>query len=125
MTLIFSLLKFFVTIILAITTLLGSAFKAKTVDVELYANPASGYSWEYSMDKTGVLSFAKNTYTPDSSAILSGGGGTQEFTFRAVNEGTVNITFEYVNNLNKSVASRYVYTYTVTDDGTILLKGIT
>lgn len=124
MTLIFSLLKFIVTIMLSVTTLLGSSLKAETVDVELYANPASGYSWSYYMDKSGVLSFSKSAYTPDSSSILSGGGGTQKYTFRAVDSGTVKITFRYVNNIDGDIASTYVYTYTVTDDGEIILKSI-
>lgn len=122
MTALFSLLRQLVSLMIAVISLLG--LNKNTVTVELYTNPASGYSWEYSYDETGVLTLSGSYYIPDSSAILSGGGGTQNFDFSAVSDGTVNITFRYVNKADGSVASEYVYTYVVDSAGNITLQSI-
>lgn len=122
MTSLFVLLQQLIAIMLAIINLLG--LQTNTVEVELYANPVSGYNWEYSYDKTGVLTLSETYYLPDTSEILSGGGGTQKYVFRAVGSGTVNITFEYVNNFTDEVASTYVYTYSVDESGEITLQNI-
>ncbi|MBR3867852.1 MAG: protease inhibitor I42 family protein [Clostridia bacterium] len=118
----FSLLRQLVSLMIAVISLLG--LNKNTVTVELYTNPASGYSWEYSYDDTGILTLSKSYYIPDSSAILSGGGGTQNFNFSAITSGTVNITFRYVNKDDGSVASEYIYTYIVDDTGNITLQSI-
>lgn len=122
MTSLFVLLKQLVAIMLAIINLFG--LKTNTVEVELYANPASGYSWEYSYDNYGVLTLNDSYYMPDPSEILSGGSGTQKFTFRAVGTGTVNIAFEYVNAITDEIVSTYIYTYTVDETGEITLDNI-
>lgn len=125
MAVLFSSLKRFLAFLTAIAALLG--LNADTVTVELYANPISGYAWEYSLDTYGVLSLTETHYAPDSASILAGkGGGIRSFTFRAVGSGTVNITFQYVKviGLERVVASRYIYTYTVGTDGKISLYSI-
>ena len=121
MTALFSLLQQLVALMMAVINLLGLNNK-NVVTVELYTNPSSGYSWEYSYDRIDVLVLSDNRFVPDTSAILSGGGGTQVFEFRALSSGTVNITFSYVNKIDKTVASEYVYTYTVDDTGKITLQ---
>jgi predicted secreted protein len=123
MTALFSLLQQIVALIMSIISLLGLNNK-NIVTVELYTNPSSGYSWEYSYDRIDVLVLSDNRFAPDTSAILSGGGGTQVFEFRALSSGTVNITFSYVNKIDKSVASKYIYTYIVDDTGKITLQSI-
>lgn len=122
MTSLFVLLKQLVAIMLAIINMFG--LKTNTVEVELYANPASGYNWEYSYDNYGVLTLNESYYMPDASEILSGGSGIQKYIFRAVGTGTVNITFEYVNSITDEIASTYVYTYTVDETGKIILDSI-
>ena len=121
MTALFSLLQQLIALMMAVINLLGLNNK-NVVTVELYTNPSSGYSWEYSYDRIDVLVLSDNRFVPDTSAILSGGGGTQVFEFRALSSGTVNITFSYVNKIDKTVASEYVYTYTVDDTGKITLQ---
>lgn len=122
MTALFSLLQQLVALIMAIISLLGLNNNKSTVTVELYTNPSSGYSWEYSYDRIDVLILDEDRYIPDTSAILSGGGGTQVFSFRAINSGTVNITFRYVNQITDNIASEYVYTYVVDDAMNITLQ---
>ena len=122
MTVIFSIIKTLISILLGITGLLG--FGSDTTEVELYTNPVSGYYWEYSVDEAGVLALSSSRYKPDTSALFSDGGGTQTFTFREIGAGTVNITFEYTQAGTGKVASRYVYTYDVSEDGKITLLNI-
>lgn len=118
----FSLLRKLVSLMIAVMSLLG--LNKSTVTVELYTNPASGYLWEYSYDDTGILTLSESYYIPDSSAILSGGGGTQNFEFSAVSSGTVNITFRYISKIDSTVASEYIYTYIVDHAGNITLQSI-
>lgn len=122
---VFNLLKWILSLLAAMLSLFN--LNAPKTTVELYHNPSSGYRWEYDMDKAGVLSYSKSHYTPDSDSALTGkGGGTQNYTFRAIGTGTVNITFSYYKyeNGKKVVSSQYIYTYTVAEDGTITLKSI-
>lgn len=120
---IFELLRQLIALVMAVVSLLGIK-TTSSVDVELYANPSSGYMWEYSYDKNGIVALTDEYYLPDPSAILSSGGGTQKFTFKAIGTGTVNITFKYVDTLEKDVASTYVYTYSVDETGEIKLLSV-
>lgn len=122
MNVLFTLLRQLVSIMLAVVSMLG--LNKSSTTVELYTNPASGYSWEYSYDDTGILILSKSYYVPDYSAILSGGGGTQTFEFNAVSSGTVNVTFKYTSKIDSTVASEYVYTYIVDEAGNITLHSI-
>ena len=109
----------------ALISLLG--IETNTVTVELYANPSSGYNWEYSFDKSGILVMNDSYYKPDTASILTGrGGGTRYFVLKSTGSGTVRVTFEYVKNINSQriVASRYIYTYNVATDGKISLYSI-
>ncbi len=123
MAAILNLLKMILAFFPALINLFG--FGAETVDVELYADPSSGYVWEYSCDRTDVLILSGKYFVPDSSAILSSGGGTQKYTFREIGEGTVNITFEYTNSDTDEVVSKYIYTYNVDANGKITLLKVT
>lgn len=125
MVIIFTLLKVLVSFLLAFVNILG--LQVNTTTVELYANPSSGYEWEYSMDEQGVLTLNDTHYSPDTGSIINGkGGGTQYFTFRAVDSGTVNIKFEYVkySGSERIVASTYIYTYIIDSYGGIALYSV-
>jgi len=125
MTLLFALLKGVVSILLAIINIFG--IQVNTTKVELYENPSSGYRWEYSFDQSGIMTLHDSRYSPDTDSILTGkGGGTRYFTFRALDSGTVQITFEYVkySGNQRVVASDYIYTYIVDDYGGIALFSI-
>lgn len=122
---IFNLLRWILTLLTALLSLFN--LNAPKTTVELYFNPASGYNWDYEMDTSGVLSYSESHYTPDSGSATTGkGGGTKYYTFKAVGEGTVNITFSYYkyDNFKKVVVSQYVYTYEVGNNRTITLKSI-
>ena len=121
MAAIFSLIKALLSVLLSITSILG--FGTATTEVELYANPDSGYTWEYSFDDESVLALSGSRFRPDTSDLFAG-GGKQCFTFREIGSGTVNITFEYTQTLTGEVASRYVYTYEVSESGKITLVNI-
>ncbi len=116
---IFVFLQKLIAFIAAIFGIFG--INQNTATVELYANPASGYTWEYSIDNEDVLLLISNNYKPDISSIESGGGGKQQFTFEAISEGTANVTFRYVSRTNGSVASGYIYTYKVNSSGKLEL----
>lgn len=125
MTILFIYLQRILALMMAIINLLG--LQNDTVTVDLYSNPSSGYVWEYDFDKSGILTLSETHYSADPFSMLtSGGGGTRSFTFRAIGSGTVRVTFQYVKfiGLEKSVASRYIYTYSVATDGTISLYSI-
>ena len=123
--LLFDLLNRILSLFAALLSLFNLNVQKTTV--ELYCNPASGYSWEYEIDNDDVLSFSGSHYQPDSGSALSGtGGGTKYFTFKAVAPGTANVTFRYYKyeNSEKVITSQYIYTYTVEENGNITLENI-
>ncbi len=127
MTAIFNVLLSIFMVFVALLSSLNLDTSTKETSVELYTNPASGYTWEYSMDKIGYLTLTETNYTSDSGSILKGkGGGTQTFTFISIRSGTVSITFRYVkyDGFEKIIASEYIYTYDIAEDGTVSLRSI-
>lgn len=122
---VFSLLQWILTFFASIFSIFS--FNTPKTEVELYHNPSSGYRWEYEMDNEDILTFSESHYTPDKDSALSGkGGGTQHFTFKSKNEGTVSITFRYYkyDNGEKVVISQYIYSYSVNKNGEITLNSV-
>lgn len=127
MTIIFDTIVRIFSFFIAIIQLLNIDFSSQTVSVELYTTPSSGYNWEYSMDNSGYMMLVSTDYKSDSGSAIPGkGGGTKTFTFRSIRSGTVNITFSYTKTegFEKIVATEYVYTYYIDNDGNITLVNI-
>lgn len=120
MTILLSYIKRIIALISILISTIG--INTKSVSVDLFSNPSTGYSWEYSMDKPSVLVLSDSYYTRDLTA-LSGNGGEDHFIFKAVKQGEVKITFKYVkhNNTYDDVNSEYNYYYSVDSDGKITL----
>ena len=79
------------------------------------------------MDEIGYLVLVDTDYKADSGSAIAGvGGGTKSFTFRSIRSGTVNVTFSYTkpDGFDKIVATEYIYTFEIADDGTITIVNI-
>ena len=87
--------------------LFGCGPTQTTAVVTLPGNASTGYTWDYAMDKTGVLQETSNSY----SAEASGAEGSQTYEFKAVADGTVTIDFKYVSETDKNKASDISATY--------------
>ena len=119
MSMLFRWLQRFAAIIAAFTALLG--VKQTTVTVSLYANPSSGYSWECSFDRQGVMTLSDSYYKQNLTLFSDDTkDGKQYFILKSIGEGTVNVRFKYVNSRGY-VASSYTYRYSVSDTGRITL----
>jgi len=64
--------------------------------ISLDSNPSTGYSWEVTSSLPAWLELIGSEYipTPTDPPVI-GGGGTEEWTFRANAAGTATVTFEY------------------------------
>lgn len=93
----------------ALTGLFGGGVREGDLKIQLQANPSTGYSWEVSMDKVGVVKQITSQYESSNEGNLLGAGGTQTFVFRAVKDGTVKITFTYCRPWSGETAERVVY----------------
>lgn len=122
MFILFGILQQVLALLLAILNIFS--FNFRTVSVDLYTNPSSGYTWECECDEEGILVLVDSHYSPDAATLFKGkGGGQRTFTFAALGSGTVKVKFDYVkigDPSGKSV-SQYIYTYSVDDDGNITL----
>jgi inhibitor of cysteine peptidase len=68
----------------------------KVFQIQLDGNPTTGYEWDYSMDKEGIVKEVSAEYVQDSAdEDIEGAGGTYIFEFSGVEEGDVTLTFEY------------------------------
>lgn len=127
MATLFVYLQKIMLLLTALMNLFNFDTKPETVTVDLYANPSSGYVWEYDFDNDGILIMTESRYTPDAATVLQGrGGGTRTFKFRAVDSGTVRIKFNYVKTVGgkKQSVSQYIYTYDVDRDKKITLCSV-
>lgn len=124
MTLVFKTLRLMMIMINAILTIIMPGSR-ESVEVELYSNPTSGYSWEYEMDRIDVLAISESYYVPDFNDLFSG-GGKRVFKFTALTPGIVHITFTYekILDFSSDIASKYVYTYEVLPSGEIELISV-
>ncbi len=103
--------------------LLVGCSSSKSITVELPANATTGYTWMVEMDKEGVLEMTGDEYIAPNSDLV-GAGGTQKYTFAAVGDGTVSITFTYLQSWDPdSAANTSVRTYEVAN-GEITEKSV-
>ena len=114
-----------VLVALLAATVFAGCSGGKSLTVELPANATTGYTWMFEMDKEGVLELEKDEYIADKSTDAVGVGGTQKYIFKAVADGTVTITFTYLQSWDlDSVANTSVRTYEVAN-GKITEKAVT
>lgn len=67
--------------------------KGETLTVELAGNPTTGYEWTIARIDAAFLRLADSSYSPDSSAI--GSGGRYAFRFEALNAGATSLGLVY------------------------------
>ncbi|MEG2361697.1 MAG: protease inhibitor I42 family protein [Christensenella sp.] len=82
--------------------LFGCAAGSKTYNVDLEGNMTTGYSWQYTMSKDGIVKEKSNEYVQDEvekqkegEPPLVGMGGMFKFVFEGVSEGEVELDFKY------------------------------
>lgn len=65
-------------------------------NITLESNPTTGYQWQLAkqLNET-ILEFIGSEYKPSESGLI-GAGGTEVWTFKAVNSGTTEISLKYV-----------------------------
>lgn len=88
----------------------------ETMLVTLVSNPTTGYSWQIiENDKEVLEPQGEPVYKADPAAEgLAGAGGTETFTFVAVQPGTVTLTLGYLRPWEEGVPPVQIYTLTVT-----------
>ena len=93
-----------------ITTKVGVNFV-----INLESNITTGYSWRLVEPETGILELVGNEYQPyENTGNMVGSGGTEIWTFKAIDKGKTTITLEYVRPWEKEVPSIKQETYLIT-----------
>jgi predicted secreted protein len=85
------------------------------LDVELEANPTTGYSWELGPLPEGLELVSSEFEEPGGSLV--GAPGMQLFVFDAVGAGSGILRFEYVRVFDDPVVAEQIVEYVVTIDG--------
>lgn len=89
-----------------------AAERGETVAIELPANPSTGYSWTYEFNKEDILQEDSSGYIPTPGKDEEvGRGGKQVWIFRAVNPGSVAVTFTYQRPWEAGAVSSDSVTY--------------
>ena len=83
----------------------GSCSVGATVEVELRANPTTGYVWSVVEDGAPALKFEKSRYEP-SEPQLAGSGGTSVFFFTAKSPADAALKFKYSRPWEKNGDSK-------------------
>jgi len=83
--------------------------------VALASNPTTGFSWSVSdaSDPQLVLQGEPKFVPAGSTTPVVGAGGTEVFTFKAVDAGTAKLTLEYRRSFETGVAPEDTFTVTV------------
>jgi inhibitor of cysteine peptidase len=82
------------------------------LDVELEANPTTGYSWELGPLPDGLELVSSDFEEPGGSLV--GAGGTQVFVFDVTAPGTGILRFEYVRVFEDPVVAEKIVEYVLT-----------
>lgn len=97
--------------------------KDSSVTIELEENPTTGYSWSYSMD---VDSIVKETESKQISptTLMMGAPGKHRWTFEAVADGQVTLTFVYARpwEIEESAEEPLLYLIEVKDGAIQILS---
>ena len=88
------------------------------LNIELEANPTTGYTWSVlTSDTEGIVKQIGSTYIPGEKAKsgLVGAGGIQRYQFQAVKKGKAILVFQYSRSWEKDTepAKRFVVQITV------------
>ena len=82
------------------------------LDVELEANPSTGYRWETGPLPDGIALVGEDLDDPDGSLV--GAPGTQVFVFDVTDPGGGILRFEYVRSFDDPVVAERVVEYVLT-----------
>ena len=82
------------------------------LDVELEANPTTGYSWELGPLPDGLQLVSSDFQEPGGSLV--GASGTQLFVFDVVGPGSGILRFEYVRVFDDPVVAEKIVEYVLT-----------
>lgn len=89
----------------------------KTVEIDLESNPTTGYDWQYSADKDGIIKEVSKVYKSDDvPKDVCGSGGTDIWTFEGLKEGSTEVTFKYLRPWEKEVIKTRIFIFTVDKD---------
>jgi predicted secreted protein len=82
--------------------------------IVIESNPTTGYHWEIegNLDES-IVQFVSNDYRSTSAPGLVGGGGVDMWTFKALKEGTTQITLGYHPPSNDPLPAERTVTFTV------------
>ena len=86
------------------------------ITIQLQANATTGFQWVIDKTDTTVLTLQSSTYTPyPAVGGIAGRGGTQAFTFKVQQPGTVHLHLKYWRSWegDSSIARRYDVTIQV------------
>jgi predicted secreted protein len=67
----------------------------RQLEVELGANPSTGYTWRFNAGNPSPLRFKSHRFQPAATAPLPGSGGKDLFLFEAAAPGAEQLHFEY------------------------------
>jgi predicted secreted protein len=67
----------------------------RELEVELGANPTTGYTWQFTAGSPSPLRFKSRRFQPATMAPLPGSGGKDLFVFEAAAPGSDQLHFEY------------------------------
>ena len=85
--------------------------KGQEFGLDLESNPTTGFEWIPEFDKN-IINLTSHTFRPSSTLI--GSGGTDNFTFKGVSQGTTNLKFQYKRSWDKDFAQEKVFLVNVT-----------
>ncbi len=82
--------------------------------IKLEEDPASAFTWHYSIDNESVIVFESDTFEPLTIDSAVNDPGIRSFRFRALKAGTAAITFKSFKEWEKEdVSETYIFTFNV------------
>lgn len=93
-------------------------FSQGELEVQLDANPTTGYEWTCAIEGDAVTAEGDNYVAPgDSNEPKAGEGGVQIFAFKASGSGEATLTFTYARSWESTDSDKVVTLRATTEDG--------
>jgi predicted secreted protein len=108
--------KLLIQMILPFVICNSSALLADSISVNIWqeftisldSNPSTGYQWNLVSTLPSWLEIVRHEYTPTNPGQI-GGGGTEEWTFKATNTGRKTLTFHYLRSWETGAQPLKIY----------------
>ena len=113
-----------IIVLILVFTLTGCGYKKGDMYITLTSNSSTGFSWQSSFSKEGIIELVGSNYEePDNNGMV-GVAGKETFRYKALKEGEVTLTLKYKRQWEDDDETTYRINYVIKVDSNLKMKAV-